>query len=274
MKKRIILVLLLLLCVCCIYLSFELKNNDPYEIHISEENLNEDDVNDDSSYKVCRTDITQYQKTQGNLSFSDKDVRHIRFKKNENNQVCVKQGEIVKKGERIATHAGIIYRAQGIERVINITDTDVIDITLLSYHDITCTVALPQDLINAVTYQSECYILCNQAKLAAEIVHISDTIHKKMFDVTLQVKDKEYTTRSGMDVQVFTLLSRKENVVAIPNSYIYHFENGDTAACVKHGESYTYKPISIGISDGKFTEILSGVSENDVVYENLTYSES
>lgn len=51
-----------MLCVFCLYLNFELNNRDPYEIQISDKDLENDDVNFDSAYKVSRTDIREYRK--------------------------------------------------------------------------------------------------------------------------------------------------------------------------------------------------------------------
>ncbi|SET26263.1 hypothetical protein [[Clostridium] polysaccharolyticum] len=62
MRRIIVTVLLLVLCVFCLYLNFELNNRDPYEIQISDKDLENDDVNFDSAYKVSRTDIREYRK--------------------------------------------------------------------------------------------------------------------------------------------------------------------------------------------------------------------
>nr|WP_297938900.1 hypothetical protein [uncultured Lachnoclostridium sp.] len=273
MKRIIVTVLLLVLCVFSLYLNFELNNSDPYEIQISDKDLEEDDVNLDSAYKVSRTDISEYREEIGTVTFAQDDYHYVRLEKNSEYKICVKQGDIVKAGMLIAKQGNNEYRVKDKVRVINITYEDEIVITLLSYQNIICNVQLPQELINNFTYQSECYIVYNEIRLEGKIVHISDTIHKKTFEICVKVKERKMLLRPGMEVQVFILLSQRNGVIAIPNNYIYQFENGDAFACVDQDGSYKYKPIETGISDGKYTQIISGISENDIVYENFTYNE-
>ncbi|SET26242.1 efflux RND transporter periplasmic adaptor subunit [[Clostridium] polysaccharolyticum] len=209
----------------------------------------------------------------GVITFDKRDYHYIRLEKKSKYKICVKQGDIVKGGMLIAKQGNNVYRVKDKVRVINITYGDVIVITLLSYQNILCNVQLPQELVNNFTYQSESYIVYNGIRLEGKIIHISDTINKRIFEISVKVKDRKMLLRPGMEVQVFILLSKRNGVIAIPNNYIYQFENGDAFACVNQDGSYIYKPIVTGISDGKYTQIVSGISENDIVYENLTYNE-
>lgn len=70
--------------------------------------------------------------------------------------------------------------------------------------------------------------------------------------------------RSGMTANVIFFGETKENIPVIPNEFI-KYENGKPNVLVKTGGKPETRDIKLGITDGKTTEVLSGLEEKDVV---------
>lgn len=67
------------------------------------------------------------------------------------------------------------------------------------------------------------------------------------------------------DFAVITLFTdKKENVLSVPKSALRKDENGYFVYVMKGGDS-VYTSVKIGVSDGAYTEILSGIAEGDIV---------
>lgn len=81
-----------------------------------------------------------------------------------------------------------------------------------------------------------------------------DVIPKKPFE----------QMRSGMTANVTFIGQTKNDVIVIPNEYI-RYESGHPIATVKTEDGPEQREIELGITDGKLTEVTSGLSEQDVV---------
>ncbi len=73
---------------------------------------------------------------------------------------------------------------------------------------------------------------------------------------------------SGIEVGDFAVITlftdKKENVLSVPKNALRKDENGYFVYVMKGGDS-VYTSVKIGVSDGAYTEILSGIAEGDVV---------
>lgn len=74
--------------------------------------------------------------------------------------------------------------------------------------------------------------------------------------------------RSGMTANVSVYVNSKENVVAVPNSMLRNTPQG-VEVKVKTTEGIKNALLTLGITDGKFSEVIEGVKEGDVVVEEL-----
>ncbi|MGZ3722453.1 MAG: efflux RND transporter periplasmic adaptor subunit [Bdellovibrionales bacterium] len=70
--------------------------------------------------------------------------------------------------------------------------------------------------------------------------------------------------RSGMTANVTFQISNKEDIVLVSNQALKN-QNGATTVMVKTADGRKEKELELGISDGRQTEILSGLSAGDVV---------
>ncbi len=70
--------------------------------------------------------------------------------------------------------------------------------------------------------------------------------------------------RSGMTANVTFFGETKENILVIPNEFI-KYEGGRPSVQVKKDEKPETREIKLGITDGKVTEVLSGIEENETL---------
>lgn len=79
--------------------------------------------------------------------------------------------------------------------------------------------------------------------------------------------DDEYIVRAGYSANATIVTQTKENVLAI-DEYLLQFDNKTKEAFVEieiSDQNFEKRQIEIGISDGVFAEVLSGVSINDKI---------
>lgn len=70
--------------------------------------------------------------------------------------------------------------------------------------------------------------------------------------------------RSGMTANVTFVGDEKKDILVVSNEYI-KYENGKPKVDVKTDDMPENREIKLGITDGKFTEVLSGLTESEVV---------
>ncbi len=114
------------------------------------------------------------------------------------------------------------------------------------------------------------YALINGKRYEVEYVPMSN---EEYAEITAE-GGKAYTTfkftGDASDVEiggygVITLFKdKKENVLSVPKSALRKDENGYFVYVMKGGDS-VYTSVKIGITDGAYTEILSGISEGDMI---------
>lgn len=103
------------------------------------------------------------------------------------------------------------------------------------------------------------------SKYAGNISEISTMIDKNsgLFKVKATL-DKEAVLATGTSVKVYVTSDKVENVMVIPASAVY-YENGQSIVYIyEEGKSHKIS-VEVGISDEKYIEIISGLSDNDQV---------
>ena len=69
--------------------------------------------------------------------------------------------------------------------------------------------------------------------------------------------------RSGMTANVTFYGETKEDIVVVPNEFIY-YQSGKSFVSVKVDKKNEEREVQLGITDGKKTEVKSGVKENEI----------
>lgn len=71
--------------------------------------------------------------------------------------------------------------------------------------------------------------------------------------------------RSGMTANITFFVKSKENILVVPTEFII-YEKGKPNVLLKNSNNdFQLKEISLGVSEGKMTEVLDGLKEGDVV---------
>ena len=70
--------------------------------------------------------------------------------------------------------------------------------------------------------------------------------------------------RSGMTANVTFIGATKKNVPLIPNEFI-KYENGKPSALLKTDQQPLLKELELGLTDGKNSEVISGLKVGEVV---------
>jgi HlyD family secretion protein len=93
----------------------------------------------------------------------------------------------------------------------------------------------------------------------------------KGFDVRIAIRNIDKRVRPGMTANLLIPVISTKDAVAVPINAIFSEPNPDTKEMErfvyvkKSDESYERRPISLGVSDNNFAEIIDGVATNEVV---------
>lgn len=93
-----------------------------------------------------------------------------------------------------------------------------------------------------------------------KVVKDGDTYYK--INVYLDTLDS--ALRAGMSADIVVRVSSKKNVIRVPEVAVYRKEGKDFIKIIKNGESVEQQ-VEVGISDGEYVEVVSGVSEGETV---------
>lgn len=85
------------------------------------------------------------------------------------------------------------------------------------------------------------------------------------FEVTVQVTDETGALKSGMTADVDIIVEERSNILVIPNAALESFRGLVMARVLDENNEPSFKPIEVGISDGTFTEVISGLEPGEVV---------
>jgi len=80
-------------------------------------------------------------------------------------------------------------------------------------------------------------------------------------------KNTKGQAKPGMDATVSIKIGEVHNVLAIPANAVYEVDK-QSAVKVQEGKEWHQRIVEIGLSDGKYTEIKSGLEEGNVVKTN------
>jgi len=110
------------------------------------------------------------------------------------------------------------------------------------------------------------------AKIKAKVDHIyyeSQTVNNvTIYNVDLLPESMPEFFRSGMNASVNFIVDSKDNILLLPSEAVLKEKDGVFVLVKDANEKgYARRPIKIGISDDKNTEILEGVSVDDTVIE-------
>lgn len=109
-------------------------------------------------------------------------------------------------------------------------------------------------------YQDE-RVPAKVARIAYEATTVNNVT---MYEVDVTPEKTPETMRSGMTATVRFDVASKEDVVLVPNDAV-RTEDSESFVLLKQNGQRVRTPVKLGLSDGKVSEVLSGLAEGDVV---------
>ncbi|NLB73589.1 MAG: efflux RND transporter periplasmic adaptor subunit [Firmicutes bacterium] len=85
------------------------------------------------------------------------------------------------------------------------------------------------------------------------------------FEVTVKVTDDSGALKSGMTADVDIIVDERSNVLVIPNAALESFRGLVMARVLDENKEPSFKRVQLGISDGTFTEVISGLEAGEMV---------
>lgn len=105
----------------------------------------------------------------------------------------------------------------------------------------------------------------NLAAKVSQIAYEAKTVNNvTTYTVDVLPNEKIDFLRSGMTANVVFFGETKENILVIPNEFI-KYEAGKPKVLVRTKSKPEAREIKLGITDGKITEVISGIDENDTI---------
>jgi multidrug efflux pump subunit AcrA (membrane-fusion protein) len=93
----------------------------------------------------------------------------------------------------------------------------------------------------------------------------------KGFDVRIMIRNIDTRVRPGMTANLSIPVISTKDTIAVPINAVFSEPNNDTKEIErfvyvkKDEEVYERRPVSLGVSDNNFAEIIDGVATNEVV---------
>ena len=120
----------------------------------------------------------------------------------------------------------------------------------------------PRDLSNVkIDHKVRVHTLENDQEQIAQVHLIQPTVDAMSQTVVaiVAIDNHKQHWRPGMTVEGDVMVSEQEVAMAVSEEAIQRME-GQTVVFVKKGTTYEMRPVTLGISDGSFIEVRSGLS--------------
>lgn len=86
-----------------------------------------------------------------------------------------------------------------------------------------------------------------------------------LYPITIVVQNKEHIIKPGMFATIEIATETRENALYIPNEAVLIKDDTYFVYVVKEDEKVEFREIEIGLNTGAFTEVLSGLTEKEII---------
>ncbi len=234
-----------------------------------------------SSYKqetVQNRDLRTYYSFSGHLAPAT-DEQQTAKAPLKVKELFVKEGDIVDKGQALLRGAdGTRVSAQyaGTVETIFIEEDDQLQpgspiARIVDYDDLQVEINVDEYDVDALTLgrEGEVYVNALGRSLTAEVTQIAReatvTDAVSFYAVKMRPQPAE-GVRSGMSVEVSVLKQQALSAPSLPVKALSYDEYNQPYVLVMENEQIVSRPVELGVSDGLYTQIISGVGEGDAVY--------
>jgi len=202
-------------------------------------------------------------------------------------KVNVSEGQAVKEGNAILTYTNGQAMAAPYDCVVlewNLPDPKQMIshdhyVKIAGTHVMTIELTVKEDEVGLVKKGNPATVKVNATnkKYNGEVTYISDIGDYEEGTSSFKVRvtfDNDGSLKLGMNGKARIILARAENVLAVPADAVTEDTDGSFVTLQKGDdpENTETKQVETGISDGKNTEIKSGLKEGDVV-QYMTFSD-
>jgi membrane fusion protein, heavy metal efflux system len=157
---------------------------------------------------------------------------------------------------------GEVVQAQ--EEIFRLLNLDNVWIAAhVSEFDLAAITAKPGAVLKFPAYPERSFDILGD--MGGELVAVGREVDQKTRTVELhyQAPNPEGLFRAGMFADVFLETQKSFDAIAIPESAVVR-DNGQTVAYVQHsGEAFQRRELELGIQDGTFIEVLSGLEAGE-----------
>ena len=141
--------------------------------------------------------------------------------------------------------------------------------TIINSNSVNVEINVTESVISKITEGTQATISVSSANITDLPGTVSEVSPSKnaqtgMYTVKINVPNEDGTLKGGMFADVSLLTESIENVLCVPSNSIISDKTGSYVYVVNKGEAKKSK-LETGASDDNFTEVLSGVKENDEV---------
>lgn len=156
----------------------------------------------------------------------------------------------VEAGQTFTTTDAVLVMSNRLTVKAQVDETDLAQIKLKQEVEIRLD-AYPDQMIPAHVEQ-----IAYEAKTVSNVT---------TYIITVLPKETPDFMRSGMTANVTFSVDTKKDLVLIPNEFI-KYENGKATATIEDSKGKAIdKELKLGVSDGKYSEVLSGVEEKNTI---------
>ncbi len=164
----------------------------------------------------------------------------------------------VEAGQTFTTGDPVLVMSDRLTIKAQVDETDLAQIFLKQKAEVTLD-AYPDKLLPAVVDQ-----IAYEAKTVNNVTtYVIDVLPDETIDYM----------RSGMTANVTFIGKTKKDIVLIPNEFI-KYENGKPNALIKTENKNQTRELQLGLSDGKNSEVISGLETNEVALIILNKKDS
>ncbi len=178
-------------------------------------------------------------------------------------QKYVEKGQIISSGVSSVSGGTAIVDIAAMHTVYIESGIDEIDIGKVKVGQIAHVVAEAYPKLN---FSGKVIRIAPEAKVEQNMT---------LFDVIIEVKNTDNTLKSGMNTQIQITTLEKNNILLVPLIALQSLEpetskKDERSVLLKEGEQFVTRTVTVGLSDFKQVEVISGLKEKDILGVAMT----
>lgn len=266
MKKFIAIICSLSIIYCfTIFLMYEIRHSNPYLLQINKEDIDYNNVDYENLYQVSQGEISNVLSIQTNIEKKHYNLYEV--------YVSHKIAEKYYVGQYLANCKEEIFGCNKNKecniRIVAIQEElDNVKITYICGDKILVEFDISSDYVNKITEENDMNICIGEQKFEYSIKSIGQQIDNNKFSLIVELYDNMALARPGATVNAELIVEKKIDALLVPISSITSNEVGEEYVLLYNNDDYEYCKVKTGINEGQMVEIISGLSEGDIILDN------